>query len=307
MVDKLGPILQSHAEGLSEEQTLAILLLATSTLNAFDHMMTRMSYSSTFLPEKRDDYDAIQLEEIVAKHSPSLFGMFIRWQQYQLNKEPKMTKLDAISRLLAVIRRNLQRTPLSSLPSTAILAVFPLFSLLNHSCLPNAVLRLRLPSCSSSFSPEEPRNVGALIHLLDSPVYSGEEITISYLSDICVSRLTSHKLLGFLRECKRWEQEKEEDEDEEGKEKEEWVDFRQHGYSPKQVLAILSSSEVQKVIYTKRVAMSCLDYAMKHPIRSAEETQIIGESCFAINGAWNQLGLPAHPCRIPILEEESRL
>ena len=64
MVDKLGPILQSHAEGLSEEKTLAILLLATSTLNAFDHMMTRMSYSTSFLPEKRDDSDAIQLEEI---------------------------------------------------------------------------------------------------------------------------------------------------------------------------------------------------------------------------------------------------
>ena len=128
--------------------------------------------------------------------------------------------LNTVNELLRIIQFNSQSFVIPELPNTSLMCHFNSLSKLNHSCVPNAILALSITHSSSSSrsttkrpperqqqqvtAEENGRGVhvsGALIPLRH--IQPGEELCISYLSQLCISIEHRQNLLqqGFLFTC----------------------------------------------------------------------------------------------------------
>jgi hypothetical protein len=130
-----------------------------------------------------------------------------------------------INNLLRIIQYNSQSFSIPELPNTSLMCHFNSLSKLNHSCVPNAILSLSLPSPTASTlkqkasgaalkeksSEKDVRNgtatatataaVGSIVTLRD--IQPGEELCVSYVSQLCTSVEHRQTLLqqGFLFTC----------------------------------------------------------------------------------------------------------
>lgn len=143
-------------------------------------------------------YRILQLETNPTSANASLNDLsLMMYRVLQQHSPDSLLSTDTPSllyRCLQSLQYNAQPLSLTDLPSTTIYAIFPSLARINHSCRPNAVF---------SFCIRD--NAVLLCVLALKCITDGEEITVSYLTDLCVPIAQRRKLLTeafkFTCEC----------------------------------------------------------------------------------------------------------
>eukprot|EP01038_Epipyxis_sp_PR26KG_P010300 gene10300-13846_t len=125
-----------------------------------------------------------------------------------------------INKLLLIIKYNSQSIPIHGTPSTELFCIISSFGRLNHSCSPNVCLSYEIinsnfdnnHSTNASIGSANQKNNTLFIKMLTTKqILPGEEICISYLSNLCVDLNQRKELLNdsfhFNCNCERCTQE----------------------------------------------------------------------------------------------------
>lgn len=109
---------------------------------------------------------------------------------------------DLIDTILRVVRFNSHSVPIPGLSDTSIFCIVPFLSSLNHSCSPNCILQIQTGNALAQGGP--------VLYLRAMQGIDAEsELTVSYLSNLCISRESRRTLLqesfNFLCQCARCE------------------------------------------------------------------------------------------------------
>lgn len=97
-----------------------------------------------------------------------------------------------ITRIFRAIYFNAHTIVIPSMEQTYILCIIPVLSRLNHSCTPNCYLTVNIPSGLPTShsniktqSTQRKQGVQVVLHTL-APIKAGEELTISYVRQLCI-------------------------------------------------------------------------------------------------------------------------
>lgn len=170
-----------QSEGLVDLQFMVVKLLFVYLQQ--NSILDYLSLETVLKCESHSDLENSELRKL----SKSLYALLNSHRSPLLfNAEGKTTFQDSLLyTLLCVFQYNSQPLPVPGLKGVSLLCLFPSLSKLNHSCIPNAILE---------FGVKEGRVVGYLKLLKD--VTPGEEISISYLNQTCLSYENRQELLS---------------------------------------------------------------------------------------------------------------
>jgi hypothetical protein len=158
----------------------------------FDHLHSHELHSEIRLPDI--DLLATHLLTALREHSPSLLN-----SSSSASPSPYPPIDELIPTILRCLHFNSQLHEIPDLPGTHFHCFYPHLSRINHSCIPNSLLTYHTPSSSSSFTH------GTVYSTLvaTQTIRVGEEITISYLSQLCSPLQTRREFLkqGFEFHC----------------------------------------------------------------------------------------------------------
>jgi len=169
-------------------QCLALLCIAAALEDRKARTVLNLVYSHSFTssrPELGLDKLSAELEDLVKNLGSAAFFEF-------LTKD--LGGIQFLCRLLNILAHNAQSIPFLRLAKTGLLVLLPTLSMINHSCRPNTVMT---------------RGTGGdgltvMVHPLRDLV-RGEQLTISYLSNLCCPREERWRLLSeafLIDRCK---------------------------------------------------------------------------------------------------------
>ena len=194
MLDSCGQCLallveeERSSKRCKDLQCLALLCIAAALGDGRVRAKLELVCSHSFTcgrPELGLDKISAELEQLVKELGSSAFFEFLA---KDLGGAP------FLCRLLNVLAHNSQSIPFLKLAKTGLLVLLPTLSMMNHSCRPNAVLTRG----------DGGDGLTVKVHTLRK-LERGEQMTISYLSNLCSTREERWRLLaeGFqIDRCK---------------------------------------------------------------------------------------------------------